>query len=78
MGIIPIVRNEGNHAKPQSLTTVSIIHVVPGTSISQGDRGDHYHPIRDLYYMLFQAIKYYCRIPLIVSEGGYGSALFMV
>lgn len=57
---------------------VSVVHVVTGTSISQGDGGDHYLPIRDLYYTLFQAIKYYCRIPLVVSEGGYGSVLFMV
>lgn len=56
---------------------VCIIHVVIGTCISQGDRVDHYHPIRGLYSTLFQVIKYYLRIPLIVSEGGYGSALFM-
>lgn len=57
---------------------VSIIYVFIGTSIVQGDRVDGYYPIRGLYYTLFQATKYYCRILLIVSEGGYGSVLFMV
>lgn len=68
--------NEIMHS--QSFPMVSIVHVVIGTSVGQGDRVDHYHQIRGLYYTLFQAIKYYCRIPLIVSEGGYGSVLFVV
>lgn len=56
---------------------VSIIHVVIGTSTGRSGRADNYHLIRGLYYTLFQAIKYYCRIPLIVSEGGHGSVLLM-